>query len=87
MTKIEGIEPVAWTTHANLDALIHGQNDLLMTWKNNENLGNVPLYTADQLRAAQVKALRDAANNNNPVCGLVEQRMLRRMADELEAGK
>ena len=42
----------------------------------------IELYTADRLREAQVKVLREAADD--PVCGLVEQRMLRRMADELE---
>lgn len=41
------------------------------------------LYTADQLKQAKVEVLREAADK---LCG-VHRDVIRRMADELEAGK
>lgn len=41
-------KPVAWTTNGKLDAFNSGKNDLLVSWKSNTIIGNVPLYTAPQ---------------------------------------
>jgi len=46
--------------------------------------GGTPLYTADQLREAQVKVLREAADNIEADGVAAFRRELRRMADELE---
>ena len=49
-----------------------------------------PLYTADQLRAAKVAVLREAAERVNAADGhstYLVQGQLRRMADELEKAK
>jgi len=40
-------EPVAWTTQANFDAFVCGENEILIVWRSNEELGDVSLYTAD----------------------------------------
>jgi len=84
------MKPIAYMGHYDTDnireagCVVTRDKDDLKFQRNGKPDRIDELYTADQLREAQVKVLREAADNIEADGVAAFRRELRRMADELE---